>query len=77
MFIISLKLINLKIIQRAFGGTVNGTIKLLNLESGECIKTFVGHSSSISSVKNVLDDKLISGDSDGLMKIWKIETGEC
>ena len=47
------------------------------METGKCIKTFVGHFSSIRFVENIFDDILISGDASGLIKIWKIETGEC
>ena len=38
---------------------------------------FIGHSIIVICVKNVFDDKLISGDIDVLIKIWKIETGVC
>ena len=57
--------------------SVDNTIKVWELESGECIKTFLGHEYSVTCIKNVLDYKLISGDASGSIKIWKIETGEC
>jgi F-box/WD-40 domain protein MET30 len=47
------------------------------LESGKCIKTFAGRIDSVTCIKNVLDNILISGDINGSLKIWKIETGEC
>ena len=45
------------------------------LESCECIKTFIGHQDSVTCIKNVLNDKLISEDATGVIKIWRIETG--
>ena len=49
----------------------------MQLESGKCIKTFAGHIDSVTCIKNVLDNILISGDINGSLKLWKIETGEC
>jgi WD40 repeat protein len=49
----------------------------LELESVKCIKAFDGNSSSVTCIKNVLDDKLISGDDQGSIKIFKIKTGVC
>jgi WD40 repeat protein len=47
------------------------------LESGECINTFIGHTDSVTCIKNVLDNILISGCFDGSLKVWKIANGEC
>ncbi len=60
--------------QKVFSGSSDCKIKLRELESGKFIKSFVGHNNSIVCIKNVLGEKLISGDASGLIKI---ETGEC
>ena len=52
------------------------TVKLWELESGKCIKTFI-HSSSVRSVKQANNNKIISGCYDGSIRIWNIETSEC
>ena len=44
------------------------------MESGKCIKTLGDHPDSVTCIKNVFEDKLISGDATGLIKLWKIET---
>ena len=50
---------------------------MCELKSGECTKKFVGNEYSVNCIKIVNDDKLISGDSFGLIKIWKIDTSQC
>lgn len=52
-------------------------IKLWDIKSEKCIQHFIGHDDLVTSIKNVNDDKLISGDESGVIKIWKIETGQC
>ena len=63
------------LIQKVFSGSLDSIIKLWELESCECIKTFIGHQDSVTCIKNVLNDKLISEDATGVIKIWRIETG--
>jgi len=41
------------------------------------IKKFVGHTSSISYLKQTSCGKLISGSYDGILKIWNSDTSEC
>jgi WD40 repeat protein len=53
-------------------------LKLWNFESGECVKTFKGHTSIINSVSFSKDDKfVISGSADCTLKLWNVQTGEC
>jgi WD40 repeat protein len=51
---------------------------LWNSESeNKCIQTFFGHDYLVTSIKNSFGNILISGDNEGVMKIWKFETGKC
>ena len=52
---------------------INISIRIYSVD----LLMFIGHSIIVICVKNVFDDKLISGDIDVLIKIWKIETGVC
>ncbi len=62
--------------KRVFSGSYDKTVKLLELESGKCIKSFI-HTSAVRCVKQAANNKLISGCFNGSIKIWDIETGEC
>lgn len=54
------------------------TIKIWDIEIGECIKTFKGHSDSINSVMHApCSRKILSASNDKTIKVWNIETGDC
>ena len=54
------------------------TIKIWNLQSGECLSTLWGHSSWVRSVAISSDGKtIVSGSSDDTIKIWDMQSGEC
>ncbi|KAI0129108.1 WD domain-containing protein [Xylariales sp. AK1849] len=57
-------------------GSYDATIKLWDMETGEVIRTLVGHQQGIRSLQ--FDDRLlVSGGLDGLVKIWNWRTGVC
>ncbi|KAL6866997.1 WD40-repeat-containing domain protein [Trichoderma novae-zelandiae] len=57
-------------------GSYDTTIKIWNVETGECIRTLRGHTSTVRTLQ--FDDaKLISGSFDKTIKIWNWHTGEC
>ena len=54
------------------------TIKLWNVRTGECIKTFNGHGDFVYDVDFFSNDKrLISFSRDGIVKVWDIESNNC
>jgi len=53
------------------------TIKLWDIDTNECIKTYEGHSKLVSCVKKGPGNIIISGDVDGQIKVWNMETCEC
>ncbi len=57
-------------------GSGDNTIKIWDIDSGECIKTLKGHRDRVNSVA-IKDNLIISGSSDKTIKIWDIESGEC
>ncbi len=53
-------------------------IKLWNLETNECLRTFIGHTKSVSCLEILFDkSKLYSGSDDDTLTIWDISSGEC
>jgi len=53
-------------------------VRLWNVPSGDCIKTFVGHTSAIMSVAFSPNGQLLaSGSHDRTVRIWDIASGEC
>jgi len=54
------------------------TIKMWDLETGECTATLHGHVNHITSVCITFNSRrIISGSMDKLIKIWDIDTGSC
>ncbi len=59
-------------------GSKDDTIKIWDIQSGECLNTLEGHSSLVSSVAISPDGKtIVSGSGDETIKVWDIQSGEC
>lgn len=60
--------------QVVISGSLDNTIKVWSLESGECLQTLFGH---IQGIWTLAYDKLhmVSGSHDGSLKLWDIESG--
>ncbi|KAL2064303.1 hypothetical protein VTL71DRAFT_4797 [Oculimacula yallundae] len=57
-------------------GSYDSTIKIWDIETGECLRTLRGHTSGIRALQ--FDDmKLISGSLDKTLRVWNWRTGEC
>ena len=64
--------------RRALSGSVDKTLRLWDLETGECLHTLTGHTSSIKNVAVMDSDRrALSGDLDGAIKLWDLETRTC
>jgi len=60
----------------AFASSDN-TIKLWNVQNGEKINTFHGHSNSVNSVSFSPDGKILaSASNDNTIKLWDVQTGQ-
>jgi WD40 repeat protein len=63
---------------RLASGTSDHTVKIWEMNSGECLLTLEGHSRFIISVAFSHDwTRLASGSSDYMVKIWEVSSGEC
>jgi len=58
-------------------GSADATIKLWNINSVECLKTFKGHLNVVSSVEILWNERILSGSVDKTIKIWNVWTGNC
>ena len=63
--------------KRIVSGSHDNTVKIWDIESGECIKTLTGHKHLTYSVAFSPDGKMVaSGSFDKTVKLWNAETGE-
>ena len=54
----------------------DGTAKIWDINSGQCLHTLTGHTDSINSVA-ISSDKVVIGSWDRTAKIWDINSGQC
>jgi WD40 repeat protein len=60
---------------KVISGSRDDTIKIWDIQSGRCLRTYRGHTGSILCLQ--YDDSIIvSGSSDGNVIVWNLETGE-
>ena len=63
---------------RLASGSVDNSVKIWDVSTGECVATLQGHSSAVESVSfDPSGGRLASGSSDNSVKIWDVSTGEC
>jgi len=59
-------------------GSYDKTIKIWDVQTGECLKILKGHNGRIESIAISSDNKfIVSGSGDGTIKIWDVKTGRC
>jgi WD40 repeat protein len=62
----------------ALSASADGTLKIWDLTTGQCLKTIEGHDSGINSVAYNHDGRtVLSGSWDNTLKLWDISTGQC
>lgn len=57
-------------------GSYDNTIKIWDIETGECLRTLTGHTLGIRALQ-FDDTKLISGSLDKTLRVWNWRTGDC
>lgn len=57
-------------------GSLDTSIRVWDVESGNCLHTLMGHQ-SLTSGMELRDNILVSGNADSTVKIWDIKTGQC
>jgi WD40 repeat protein len=62
----------------AISGSRDRTLRVWNLQDGECLRTLEGHTDEVTSVSITPDGKLaISGGDDNALRVWDLELWEC
>jgi predicted Zn finger-like uncharacterized protein len=64
--------------RRAISGSWDKTLRLWNVDTGECLQTFSGHTDSVRSVCLTPDGlRALSWSWDKTLRLWDTDTGEC
>src|SRR5208283_4517673 len=62
----------------ALSGSMDHTLKLWEVESGRCLRTFEGHTGRVYSVCLSADGRYaLSGSEHKTLKLWEVESGRC
>jgi WD40 repeat protein/serine/threonine protein kinase len=62
----------------ALSGSLDKTVRLWEVASGQCLGTFTGHTYSVTSVCLGANDRwALSGSYDKTMRLWEVATGQC
>src|SRR3990167_10611665 len=62
---------------KVISGSADKTLKVWNLDTGQCLKTLQGHTSAVGALAVTADGKVISGSADKTLKVWNLDTGQC
>ncbi len=64
--------------RRAVSGSVDQTLRVWDLENGQCLRTLAGHSGAVRSVSVRPDGRrAVSGSGDKTLRVWDLESGQC
>lgn len=62
----------------ALSGSDDKTMKLWDINTGECVRTFTGHSNTVRCVRFGHDESyVVSGSWDNTIRVWRTSSGEC
>ena len=64
--------------QRVVSAAWDQTLKMWNVQTGKCLQTLQGHTSSVGPVVVKLDEqRIVSCSYDKTLKVWEPATGQC
>ncbi len=64
--------------RRALSGSSDETLRLWDLGTGECLRTFAGHPDMVRCVALSADERLaLSGGNDKTLRLWELSSGHC
>jgi NACHT domain- and WD repeat-containing protein len=64
--------------RRAVSGSDDHTVRVWDLETGECERVLEGHTDTVYAVRMTPDGRrVVSGSQDNTVRVWDLETGEC
>jgi hypothetical protein len=62
---------------RALSGSGDQTVRVWNLQSGECSRVLQGHTGVVRAVAVTHDGLALSGSEDNTVRVWDLQSGEC
>lgn len=62
---------------RCFTGSCDGTVRVWDTCTGECLQTFEGDGHCVSMVSSDNEDRLLAATSSGLVQVWSLKSGKC
>ena len=63
---------------RALTGSEDHTVRVWDVDSGQCLRVLEGHSNSVLSVAWSSDARrALSGSSDNTVRLWDVDSGQC
>jgi len=57
-------------------GSTDRTLKVWNADTGYCMHTLYGHSSTVRCM-DMHDSTVVSGSRDGTLRVWDTSSGNC
>ena len=64
--------------RHVISGSYDNTLRLWDVTSGQCLRTFEGHTESVLSCHFSPDGRhVISGSSDNTLRLWDVTSGQC
>ena len=61
-----------------FSGSADNTLRVWDIESGQCLKRLEGHTYPVESVSITSNgEKAVSGSGDETLRVWDIKSGQC
>lgn len=65
-------------LQAVLTASADATLRIWSVKDGLCIRTFLGHGASILHARFSAEGlRIVSGGTDGLLKGWNAQTGQC
>ena len=62
---------------RIVSGSIDGTLRVWDLNTGECLWELEGHSNYVTSVTALPDGHIRSGSDDCTFRVWDVNSGKC
>jgi WD40 repeat protein len=58
-------------------GGLDGLIRLVDVETGDAVKTLQGHTYWVSSIASLDNNRIVSASGDKTVRVWDVDSGEC
>jgi small GTP-binding protein len=60
------------------GGGINNTVRMWDLETGQCLRVFIGHQHGVNCIVWSQDQaRALSSSLDGTIRVWDVKSGHC